>query len=238
MGFIDAVKRDFARDPVVRLGKRLFSKRSMTEQDEAAWHYKQARPYLNLRSGRSDLSSAIYHLRQAVKLAPKNATYRCALGQAFLLAPPYALISGDAGGLDLSRCINLAVKQFEKCVRDDPGSGWAYYCMALGYDYLGYREKAREQCRAGLKASATGDTAKLTESYLKSLESPGADRHTVAKLRQESLNHLRQAMAYQKARKRGPAVKEFEEGCKLAPDSSWLYQTLCRLAAGQPEGTD
>ena len=235
MGFKDYIKQELAKDPVVRLGRRLFVPRTMSLKDESTWYYREARRYLNYASRKFNLSLAVNHLKEAIRLAPQNADYHSTLGQALLLAPSFAVIQGTDAGLSLSRCAELAIGELEKAVRSDPNHIPAHYYMALGYDYMGQKEKAKERCRIALKLSPSGDTRTLIERYLKVLEGPALEDKTIANLEQESLSHLEQAVAYRREGKQRLAIKEFEKGCGLSPNSAWLYRTLCRLGSASEE---
>jgi tetratricopeptide (TPR) repeat protein len=164
MGIKDYFKEELARDPLVRFGKRLFTGRKVTPNDTATWHFKQARSYMNYRSNKFDLRLAIDHLKEAISIMPQNPHYHCMLGQAFLLAPSFAVVRGDDGGLSLSRCVELAVKEFEKSIRTDPNYVMAYYYLAVSQEYLGQKEKAKEKCRAALKLSPKGELKNLVET--------------------------------------------------------------------------
>jgi len=236
MGFHDYIKQELARDPLLRLGKRFFTPRTMSPENEAEWHYKQATRYINYRSRKFDLKLAVSYLKKAIRLRPQNANYHCMLGQAFLLAPSFAVIHRADIGFSLSQAAELAIKEFEKAIRYDSNHGWAYYCMALSYDYMGQKERAKQKCRTALNLSLPQDTRSLVETYLKLLEAPGLEDKNVTNLEQESLSHLKQAVTYQRGGKQRFAVKEFERGCELAPDSAWLYRTLCQLGSASLRG--
>ena len=229
MGFKSYIKQELERDPILRLGKRAFAPRKTSSTEESGWYYKQARSHLNYRSKKFDLRLGVDYLKEAIRLMPQNAEYHCMLGHTLLLAPSFAVIHGTDGGLTLSRCAELAIVEFEKAIKSNPEHSLAYYYMALGYEYLGQKEKAKEKCKIALKIAPSGETKNLIENYLKLLENPPCDGDTIATLEQESLNHLKQAIAYQRTGKKRLAIKEFEKGCELAPDSSWLYSTLCQL---------
>lgn len=235
MSFKDYIKQEFARDPLVRIGKRFFTPRTISPEKEATWHYKQATRYLNYRSRKFDFRLAVEHLKKAIRISPRDANYHCILGQTFLLAPAYAVVRGADVGFSLSRAVELANKEFEKAVRNNPNYSWTYYCMALSHDYMGQREKAKEKCQIALSLSPPKDIKSLLETYLKLLEVPHPDDKAVANSREESLKHLKQAGSYRREGKQRLAIEEFEKGCELAPDSAWLYCTLCQLASASLE---
>lgn len=231
MGFKDYIKQELERDPIIRLGKRFLTPRAITPRNEADWYYREARRNIRYGSKNFDLGLAINYLKEAIRMMPQNVDYHCTLGQVLLLAPSYAVIHGSDAGLSLSRSAELAIGELEKAVRIDPNNVPAYYYMALAYDYMGQKEKAKEQCKIALKLSPSGGTKNLIERYLKILEGPPPDDGTMANLKQESLGHLKQAVAYQTEGKQRLAIKEFEKGCGLAPDLAWLHRTLCQISS-------
>lgn len=231
MGFKNYIKQEFAKDPLFRLGKRFFGPRAMSPKNEGEWYYKQAIRCINYKSRKFDISLAVNYLKKAIRLTPWNADYHCTLGQALLLAPSFATIHRVDLNFSLSRSAELAIKEFEKAIRCNSNHSWAYYCMALAYDYMGQKERAKENCRTALNLSPPQDVKNLTENYLKLLEAPPLDNKTISELKEKSLSQLTQAVIHRREGKQHLAVKEFEQGCQLAPDSAWLYRTLCQMGS-------
>ena len=231
MSLLNYIKEQSERDPILRWLKRLITRKEYTPQETAHWHFKQATSLVNYRSSKFDLKSAVFHLKEALRIEPDNAFYHCEFGRILLLAPSFAVVCGDDGGLSLSRCAELAITSLEKSLAINPNLNWAYYHIVLANEYIGKREKAKEICRTAVKKINKSEAKSLLENYLKLLESPRLDKETTRQLEQESFEHLKQAFIYQRTGKRKHAIKEFEEGCNKAPDSAWLYNTLRQLSS-------
>jgi tetratricopeptide (TPR) repeat protein len=231
MSIFQFFKQQAERDPLLRFLQKLTGRREYTPQEAAHWHFKKATSFVNYKSSKFDLRSALFHLKEALSIEPDNPYYHCEFGRILLMAPSSAVVCGDDGGLSLSRCAELAIESLEKSIKIEPNLSWAYYHLALANEYIGKREKAKEICRTAIKKFNKLEAKSFMENYLKRLESPRPDKETVQKLEQESLQHLKQALMYQRAGEKKRAIQEFEEGCNLAPDSAWLYTTLRQLSS-------
>ena len=231
MDIISFLKDQVERDPLIRFFKRIFLNKFSTPQEEALWHYRQARIHLNYRNNKFDMKLAIFHLKEALRIMPGNKYFHFEFGRALLLAASFAVVTGDDGELALSRGAEISIKSFEKALSLDPYFSPAYHHLALAFEYVGQKEKAKEICETAIDKLPSGNPRSFLESYLKLLEGPPPDRETIIKLEQESLIHLQQAVAYQQQGRRKAAIKEFEKGCQLAPNSTWLYRTLCKLSS-------
>ncbi len=229
----DFIKEQWNNDPSIRLVKRLFFRR----QDEAEWYHRQARNYLNYRSKKFDFELGVQYCKQAIRLKPQNAIYHYTLGEAYLVAPSLAIIRGANVGFNLPRAAKLAIKEFQKVVKFKSDYAWAYCQLALAYEYLGDKEKAKDSCQAAIKLSPPQNIKDFAQNYLNALEAeiPASSDvdDALRKLEEESLKNLEQAITYREEGKFRLADKEFEQACQLAPNSTWLYRTMCELASEQ-----
>ena len=224
MGIKDFLKEELERDVLLRGFRKL--RRPKTSPD--VWYYRQAQAHLNPWRRNFSPATAIAHLKEGMRLAPHNALYHATLGQVFLLTPAWAVTRGCDVSFSISRAAELAKTELEKTISLAPDYIEVYYYLALSHEYLGKREEAKRVCQRALEQSPPKEMKDFLTAYLEALaklsSSSFPDRE------QKALGHLKQAISYRDQGKFKLADNEFEQACQAAPDSTWLYNTMCRLA--------
>ena len=226
MGIKDFLKEELERDILLRGFRKLRRRKASLD----VWYYRQAQAHLNPGRGNFSPATAIAHLKEGIRIAPRNALYHATLGQVFLLIPAWTMTRGcDVSSFSLPKAAELAKTELEKSINLAPEYIEVYYYLALSHEYMGKREEAKKVCRQALEQSPPKELKDFLTAYLEALAKLSTlsfpDRE------QKALSHLKQTISYRDQRKFKLADNEFEQACQLAPNSTWLYNTMCRLAS-------
>jgi tetratricopeptide (TPR) repeat protein len=163
--------------------------------------------------------------KEAIELKPNNPIYHCDLGGAYVAAPLLAVTRGVDSAFDLSESVQLAIMELEEAIRLKPDYPQAHLILGEAYMYSGKRSRAIEAFRAVLDLSKDRYLRKYAEREMEQVEAGISSQPQP----DEARSYLEQAIAYREKGKYNQADKELTKAIKLAPNWSWLYDTIYKL---------
>ena len=199
---------------------------------QAEKHYEQALRCRRRKSRDFNFGLAVWRLRQAIELEPANPLFYHELGRAFAALPLLAVVRG-VDGFTPGESAQRAIAASKEALRLKPDFADAYLVLGEAYMYLGETEKALRAFDAVLDVSDNQRLRAYAERERQQAE------HGISKEPQpeKALGHLERAVAYRDRNDHRRAERELGKAIKVAPDWSWLYDSLCRLGSKHMSGS-
>ncbi len=208
---------------------RLFSKSSGGTAEE---YFRRASRYCNRKKREFNFGLAIEHFKEAIKLNPENSKYHGELARAYVAAPLWAVTRGIGDEVSLKQCLHFGIEEALEAIRLHQEYMEAYLVLGEAYMYWGDNQKAVEAFQSILELSAGPffSGSFLTDRFIKSFArrelehfGRGEGQPDVAR------EHIERAISCRDEKKYRLAHGELAKALRLAPDRSWLYETICEI---------
>ncbi len=174
-----------------------------------------------------NLQEAINHFQEAIREDPNNYRFHFDLGRTYLNTPNLAAIRGANIPFKIEEAVPLAIDEFKKAIKLNPGFDASYLNLTHCYVIQGNKDEALAAYMEHLKV--TKQKPDKAEDRIQNMEYAVQKRTKKEGDPAQAEAHLQQVMRYRMDGKYGKAAKELAKALAIAPDVPWLYKKLYKL---------